>query len=83
MMPALAFFACLLTIAVWGRKWIERAPAVVLLLLSGIGIVDDWRHPRFRDLDFASHAARFAAAPSGEEVRIPINPDWEMKLIKK
>ena len=53
------------------------------LLLSLVGIIADWKHPRFEDMKFAEHAARFEEAPAGQEVVIPINPNWEMQLVKK
>ena len=54
-----------------------------LLFLSLVGIVADWKHPQFIDMRFAEHAASFEAALAGQEVVIPINPNWEMRLVKK
>ncbi len=83
LIPTFCFFACIVTIAVRSEtRWI-RSSAVGVLCLSLIGIVADWKHPRFVDLKFAEHAARFEEAPAGQEVVIPINPNWEMQLVKK
>ncbi len=60
-----------------------RYACVSLLILSLFGIVSDWKYPRFKDLEFQKHAAEFENAPAGTEVVIPINPDWEMRLLKK
>lgn len=83
MIPIFCFFACLTTIAARSDLRPARYASIALLLLSIVGIVADWKHPRFVDLQFAEHAAQFEEAPSGTEVVIPINPGWEMRLIKK
>lgn len=83
LIPIFCFFACILTIAARSEHRWARSTAYVLLLLSMVGIIADWKHPRFVDMNFGGHAARFEAAPTGTEVTIPINPNWEMTLIKK
>lgn len=60
-----------------------RKTALALLLLSIGGFVADWRLPQLKDLDFQARAAEFEKKPPGTLVKIPINPDWEMELIKK
>jgi hypothetical protein len=82
--PALCVFAVLLFLAVKARSRIVRYTASFVLALSLIGIVADWRIAPREDLGFERHARDFERAPTGTEVRIPINPaEWEMKLVKK
>lgn len=59
-----------------------RIVAALLVVLTMVGVSYDWKQPRLKDLDFREHAERFNAAPTGTEVRIPINPDWQMVLYK-
>jgi len=82
--PALCVFAVLLFLAADAKSRIIRYAAIFTLTLSLIGIVSDWRMTPREDLGFKQHARDFETAPTGAEVRIPINPaGWEMKLIKK
>jgi len=78
---------CFLLLLFWTARNAEnkifRLAAAILLVLSPIGMILDWRYPPFKDLDFPKYAAEFDAAPSGSEFAIPINPNWEMKLTKK
>ena len=83
--PILAWLAVLLWSAARdpdGRvKYAARAALGAVLL---IGMPLDWRVAPRPDLDFAAHAARFAAAEPGTLVRIPIPPvGWEMRLRKR
>lgn len=63
-------------------KWL-RYVSIGLLLLSSIGIYKDWKYPPYVDYEFQKHAAEFNNAAVGSEVVIPINPNWEMRLVKK
>lgn len=83
MIPIFAFLTSIFAIAVDREIKAPRFAAAFVLMLSIIGIVSDWSHPQFADLDFRSHVTRFESASSGETVVIPINPNWEMTLIKK
>ncbi len=83
MIPIFAFLASIFSIAVDRENKLPRRAAVLVLLLSSIGVITDWSHPKFADLDFQGHALRFEAASAGESVIIPINPNWEMTLVKK
>lgn len=57
--------------------------AVMLIAMLG-GIVQDFGHPRYRDLDFAQHVREFQSRPAGATVEIPINPEgWSMTLIRR
>lgn len=83
-LPMLAF----LTVLFWIATAMDapgklRRFAWALLLLLPIGIYRDWRYPSFSDLHFQDYATRFAQAPSGTTVIIPINPDWSMELTKR
>jgi len=81
--PTLAFAWCLI--------WCFRAQSPFLkftssclLVLMCYGIVHDWRHPAFRDVNFSASVKRFEAAPAGAVVVIPECPDgWEMTLVKR
>jgi hypothetical protein len=82
--PMLAFFAALIWIAANaapGEKFARYAAIVVLALLP-IGIVRDWRYKPFVDYHFKSFAADFDRAAPGTTVSIPINPNWQLVLIK-
>lgn len=61
-------------------RWI----AVTCLLIMSIGIVRDWRYPRFVDTHFGDYARQFANSPKGADLTIPLNPPgWSMTLTKK
>ena len=83
MIPIFCIFACLITVAAKSEFRAVRYASIGLLFLSLVGIVADWKHPQFIDMRFAEHAASFETALAGQEVVIPINPDWEMRLVKK
>ena len=74
-----SFFSCSVVI---DNNLLIRA-AVLLFLVSLIGVIADLLHPKFANMDFQGHALRFEAASAGESVIIPINPNWEMTLVKK
>ena len=83
--PILAYLAVLL----WAAgsdprrigRWTARALLACVLL---IGMPLDWVVKPRADLNFAGEAARFAAAPAGSEVEIPIPPEpWKMRLHKR
>jgi hypothetical protein len=79
---------CFLLVLFWLARNAEnrffRYLSFVLLVFAPIGIVNDWQHPPFKNLDFPKYAAEFKRAESGKEIIIPINPDkWEMRLKKK
>lgn len=82
--PILAFLCSLAWMAGRDRpKW-ARAAAIAALCALPAGVAGDWRLPRFEDMRFAEHAARFDSAPPGERIEIPINPrGWQMVLTKK
>jgi hypothetical protein len=86
--PMLAFFACLIwmvTNTTWTAKLPRRA-ALLILLLSPIGILRDWRYKPFVDFNFPKYVAMFERAAPGTRVVIPTNPiwtDWTMELVKR
>lgn len=84
-LPIVAFHACLLWMAFADRHPALRWPARVLLgLVLVLAVPGSWQVRRYADLDFASHAARFEAAPPGTTVEIPINPEgWSFTLRKR
>jgi len=47
------------------------------------GILRDFQHVPFIDLNFRQYAQRFESSPIGTKVTIPLNPpSWEMDLVK-
>ncbi len=48
-----------------------------------VGIPTDWRVTRWPYLNFRDHAVQFEHAKPGETFDIPLNPEWNMVLIKK
>lgn len=81
--PNLCLFVCLIFIVSRPNPKPVRVAAGAVLAASLLGITADWRNPPFKDLHFGEYAARFEAGAAGTEYRIPINPAWEMTLIKK
>lgn len=83
-LPMLAFFAALIWIAAYaapGRNF-PRYLAIAVLALLPIGVVRDWRYKPFVDYDFKAFATDFDGAAPGTTVSIPINPDWQLVLLK-
>jgi len=82
--PMLAFYASLIWIATNTEQTtrLSRFVAVSMLALLSIGVVRDWRYKPFVDYNFKSFAAEFERAAPGSRVSIPINPDWQLVLIK-
>ncbi len=78
---------CFLTVLIFtaaraGHSAIRYAAAAVVLFAL-IGIIADWKYLAYEDLNFQQYAAEFNRAEAGTEFSIPINPQWEMKLVKK
>jgi hypothetical protein len=83
-LPMCAFLASLFWIAHAARRsFLRYGAAGILLLLLPIGICRDWAYPPFVDLDFREFATDFERAAPGTKMTIPINPNWQMELIKK
>jgi len=82
--PMLAFYASLIWIATNAVRTakLARFMAISMLALLSIGIVRDWRYKSFVDYNFKSFAADFERAAPGTTVSIPINPNWQLILIK-
>lgn len=82
--PMLAFFAALIWIAANALPYakLARYAAIGVLALLPIGIVRDWRYKPFVDYNFKAFAADFDRAAPGTTFSIPINPDWQLVLIK-
>jgi hypothetical protein len=79
--PILAWLLCLVSLLATSRGWPRWfAGAAVAALLVGVPL--DWRYPPYADMGFAGYAARFEAAPPGTRVSIPINPNWQMVLVR-
>jgi len=82
--PGLCLIVSLLYLASSnGASAFVRYPAIAVLAILPFGIIKDWSNPKFADLHFSHYAEEFEKAPPGSEVAIPINPNWEMKLVKK
>jgi hypothetical protein len=83
MIPIFCCFVSMIYLAYNAEFSAVRYLSIGLLTLSLVGIISDWKYPRFEDLNFQKYAAEFKNVPAGQEVIIPINPGWEMRLIKK
>jgi hypothetical protein len=81
--PMLAFLAALLWLVQTSKTRTLRYAALAVLLVMPIGILRDWRYAPFLDLDFQGFAAAFDRAAPGTRFIVPINPDWQMQLVKK
>ncbi len=87
-LPMLAFFACLTWLMTYSRSTAKfpRYAALVILLLSPIGVLRDWRYKPFADFNFPKYVAMFERAEPGTRIDIPINPTWTgwmMELVKR
>lgn len=61
----------------------QRA-AIFAIAVMCIGIVRDWRYPRYLDFHFSDYAHELAVAREGALVVVPINPiGWSVRLAKK
>jgi hypothetical protein len=83
LIPMFCLMLTVLYLAKEGEYKPVRVAAIAALIASLAGIAADWKYPPFEDLNFQEHAARFESASRGEEVVIPINPNWDMRLTKK
>jgi len=82
--PMLAFIASLVWMLQERNPAVLRGTALVLLLVMGFGIVQDWGHPRPVDFDFPAWVRKFSEQPPGTRLFIPINPaGWTMELMKR
>jgi len=60
-----------------------KAASILVLALTSIGILRDFRQPAFKDMHFAEQVQRFNNAPTGTTVIIPENPaGWTLSLTK-
>jgi hypothetical protein len=84
LIPIFCYFVTLLYLTKNADFSLARCAAILLLCLSLLGIIADWKYPGFADLEFQKRVAEFENTPSGKEVSIPINPaPWDMRLVKK
>jgi len=84
LLPMLAFVAGLLWIAGEGHPKGIRLAAVAALVFMSVGIVRDWKHPRFTDMHFGVYAQQYSDLPKGSALTIPLNPPgWSMTLTKR
>lgn len=81
-LPMLGFLATLLWTALNSSHRKFRYLGVALLVFSPIGIYQDWRYPKFQNLNFKEYAVEFEHAPPGTKMTIPINPGWELNVTK-
>jgi hypothetical protein len=81
--PMLAFISVLVWSLRRSSSRISKAFAALAFAIMIIGIILDWGHPAFKDLNFEEHAYRFESAPIGTQTTIPINPSgWSITLLK-
>ena len=82
--PMLAFVTTLIWLLSVKQPYNFRRVAIVALTPMLFGIALDWTYPPFADFKFGEYANKFAAAPQGSKVIIPINPPgWKMELVKR
>lgn len=81
--PTLCFIVTIFDLAAYAKSKTIKIISIIIILLMPIGITSGLKVPPFKDYLFKKYAQEFENAPSGTEVTIPINPDWEMKLRKK
>jgi hypothetical protein len=80
--PTLAFAWSILW-CIRSRMIVPKTVSIALLCVMCIGILRDWRHPAFQDMQFAEKVSLLQAAPAGTAITIPLNPPgWEMRLVK-
>lgn len=83
LIPIFTFLLVLFSLARAPENRFLRVFSICLLSFASVGIVLDWQHPPYKNLDFPKYSAEFKRAESGTEIMIPINPNWEMRLKKK
>jgi hypothetical protein len=76
----------------WSMIWYLSRPhgtvshkaGLILTLLIGAGLVQDWRIPPRTDVHFARYLDKFQSSAPGTVLVIPENPDgWSMRLVKR
>jgi hypothetical protein len=76
----------LLAVFVWmlwhGRPLLMRLLGGAFIVLVAAVSIAHWQYPPWPDCHFAEHAAAFDAAPKGTVASIPVNPGWQVILIK-
>lgn len=81
--PIFCFLTVLIELAITAGNRFFKKLAILLLLIAPVGIIKDWEFPPYRDYEFQRYAKEFESVPSGTPFVIPINPNWDMKLIKR
>lgn len=81
--PAMALYTTLIHFASVNVNRQAQVLARVVLIIVLAGATADFRLSAYKDLEFQRYAHEFESSPRGTEFTIPINPDWEMTLIKK
>lgn len=84
LIPMFSLCASAAWLAGHGGSRPSRFMAAAMLIAMLGGIVQDFGHPRYADLDFPEHVREFESRPAGARVEIPINPEgWSMTLIRR
>ncbi|HEY7976081.1 MAG TPA: hypothetical protein VID72_12110, partial [Ktedonobacterales bacterium] len=82
--PILALGCCLIWLATQARwkaaQWLALSALLLTLL---VGIPHDWGYTPYQDNHWRYYAAQFDALPPGAQIAIPINPGWQLHLIKQ
>lgn len=81
-----ATITCMLT-WVWGAfaqrvSWVKYLSFSALVITLFVGVTGDFVHPAYTDFSFSYHAEKFVELQSGEKYDVPINPNWQMHLVK-
>ena len=81
-LPTLTFIWLLIYGASGQIKSLKVISGAVLCCVC-FGIAIQWRRPVFADLNYPAEVRRVEAAPAGDTLLIPINPEpWQMRLVK-
>ncbi|GCL39308.1 hypothetical protein SR1949_44330 [Sphaerospermopsis reniformis] len=72
---------------IWGlcqkQYWIKCVSFVIISTVIFVGITGDFTHNPYTDFKFSYYAKEFEKISAGTTYKIPINPTWEMTLIKR
>ncbi len=83
--PIVAFVGSVLVMAHLVRKrYLKILLTISVTVMLGVGVLWDWRHAPWEDLQYRSHIQQFEQAHSGEVFHVPIHPKgWNMSLIRR
>lgn len=83
--PLVAFAWCIVWSAFQQQQRLVRIAAICLLVFMIMGVIRDWRLPKYNPRQFPESAQRMQNAAEGELVVVPMFPaeNWRVRLEKK